>query len=180
MSVTNFDSGYDLCMYQKFDYYEHGPWDILGIDSGNNILRQSIKRNYNTDNINNSKLVPFFCNKNLIYSSYIGNQIELKDMSLKEVNEYNTIRSNNQNKNTPKNNIELGFMYKYQFADMIIGIDKTYVIVGLQRKFREIQRLKKIKANIIHRYWRICSWDPSYKLGKRLVIKRAELENSQD
>ena len=36
------------------------------------------------------------------------------------------------------------------------------------------QRLHIIKANIIKRYWRRCSYDPSYKLGYKLVLQRVQ------
>lgn len=37
-------------------------------------------------------------------------------------------------------------------------------------------RLRWIKANLIKRHWRRCSNDPSYKIGYRLVLERARLE----
>tara|TARA_Y100000389_G_C17470616_1_gene530274 strand:- start:7692 stop:8255 length:564 start_codon:yes stop_codon:yes gene_type:complete len=176
---NNFIPGYDVCVYQKYNCREHGPWDILGEEVGNNILIASIKSNNNTDSINPIRLKSFFCSLNLIHDSYINSVDNLGKqnkqscraaVSLKAVDDWNKLKYSS---GSWKPKMKLGFMYKYKFANMIIGIDKTYLIVNLQNKFREINRLKKIKANIIHRYWRKCSWNPSYKLGYKLVEKRA-------
>ena len=182
MSNDNiFRAGYDFCVYQKYDSHEHGPWDILGEEMGNNILIHSIRSDTNTDSINPNKLKSFFCSLNLIHDSYMNNIHSLGEqnkqscrdtVSLKAVDDWNKLKYSS---GTCKSKMKLGFMYKYKFANMIIGIDKTACIIQIQRKFREIQRLKKIKANIIHRHWRQCSWDPTFSLARKLVIKRAEL-----
>ena len=183
---NNFRAEYDLCVYQKYDCHEHGPWDISGEEMGNNILIQSIKSDTNTDSINPNKLKSFFCSLNLIHDSYINsidnlgtqNKQSCRDtVSLKAVDDWNKLKYSS---GSGKPKMKLGCMYKYKFANMIIGIDKTYLIVNFQNKFRDIQRLKKIKANIIHRHWRQCSWNPKFALARKLVIKRAELENHED
>jgi len=38
------------------------------------------------------------------------------------------------------------------------------------------ERLKIIKGNIIHRYWRKYSYDPRFKLARKLILKRAGIE----
>ena len=68
--------------------------------------------------------------------------------------------------------MKLGLLYKYKFANMILGVDKTFLIVKLQRSFREKLRLRKIKALVIARYMRAWGWNPKYKVARELILKR--------
>ena len=52
----------------------------------------------------------------------------------------------------------------------------TNPVEGWKEAWIAETRLRWIKANQIKRHWRRCSNDPSYKIGYRLVLERARLE----
>ena len=172
MADYTFKEGYDLCIYQKYNCVEHGPWDILGEEIGNNILIDAISQDLNSRKINPDKLKAFLCNLNLIHDTYLHNSNYCKDnISVKAVNKWNKLR--NSKANRPESSMmKLGLLYKYKFANMILGVDKTFLIVKLQRSFREKLRLRKIKALVIARYMRAWGWNPKYKVARELILKR--------
>lgn len=150
---------YDLCLYQKWNEQEHG------LNSAEAIL------------------LKYLSVRNIVFSSYkditriasISDTIWNKSTILNEFsqisrNEYNLLR--NKSGFEKDSFIRLGIVLKYSFQDRIMCMDKNYIIVNFQRKFRNMIITKKIKANIIHRYWRNCSWNPKYKLARKLILKR--------
>ncbi len=162
---VNIISEYDLCFYQKWNKLEHAYGSA-----------------------HNYKLNNYLSHSNLVYSSLKDNlrslehsmgdinetnwkSILLSDFTFDNLKEYNSVRIQNSG-NSSTSEIKLGFVVKYIFADYTLCKDKTNVIIKFQRKFRDLVRLKKIKANIIHRYWRICSYNPNYKIGRKLILER--------
>lgn len=169
---------YDLCLFQRFNRYEHGFQDV------NTYLVN------NSSNINSNAMIRYFTkNKNIVFASYLDNlemvnsknssqeaykkiiSSILKDYTIENLDRYNKLRLEHMCRSKSEE-VKIGIVFRYEFDNYLLCNDKTFLIVILQRKFRERLILKKIKANIIHRYWRKCSWDPSFKLGKRLVLER--------
>tara|TARA_B100001093_G_scaffold517331_1_gene598584 strand:- start:1850 stop:2389 length:540 start_codon:yes stop_codon:yes gene_type:complete len=178
----NLRGTYDLCLFQKFNKYEHG-------------FAVNYAQYLNSENLNSDKVVKFFNkNKNIVFASYLENlkmvnrndssyeaykkiiSSVLKDYTIENLDRYNKLRQESWLENKSEE-VKIGIVFRYEFNNYILCKDKTFLIVNLQRRFREKQILKKIKANIIHRYWRKCSWDPSFKLGKKLVLERALKDN---
>ena len=152
---------YDLCLYQKWNKKEHGLSSqeerLLNYLSVINIVFSSYKDTYRIANGQNM--------------SWDTNYI-LNDFSEISVNEYNLLRNKSGFKK--ESFFKLGLVLKYSFQDRIMCMDKTYIIINFQRKYRAMIINKKIKANIIHRYWRNCSWNPKYKLARKLILIRYE------
>ena len=44
-----------------------------------------------------------------------------------------------------------------------------------KKEWIEKKRFEIIAAKIIHKWIRICTWDPAYKLARKLVLQRAYL-----
>ena len=68
--------------------------------------------------------------------------------------------------------ITTGISSRYWGKDEIA----TNPVEGWKEAWIAETRLRWIKANQIKRHWRRCSNDPSYKIGYRLVLERARLE----
>ena len=158
---------YDLCLYQKWNEPEHGT--------------------ANDEHFNSDKLCNYLKNTNVVFSSFkdtlkyvkctgeAGQQnlvwdrnFILEDFSEKSIIEYNQLR--NKAGFDKKSCIKLGIVSKYLLLDRVLCIDKTHLIISLQRNLRYIIINKKIKANIIHRYLRKWSCNPYYKFARKLIL----------
>ena len=151
---------YDLCLYQKWNEGEHGlnsdDYRLLGYLSVINIVFSSFK--------DTTRFSKGFANFN--------RSTVLNEFSQISRNEYNLLR--NKSGFEKDSLLKLGIVLKYSFQDRMMCIDKTHYIVDIQRIWRAMVINKKIKANIIHRYWRNCSWNPKYKLARKLILIRYE------
>lgn len=117
MYACNNFNGYDLALFQNWNIEEHGE-----------LPKELIKY---------KKLIQKL---NLVYYSY-NNEDNLPYLKLDDfldLTKWNKlIQVGNFNKNTDKKyNLKNGIVYKFMWNNMCFCIDKTYLIVKVQRKFR--------------------------------------------
>ena len=162
---VNIISEYDLCFYQKWNKLEHVYGDEHDCKLNNYLSHSNLVYSSLKDNLRSLERSMGDINE------FNWKRIILSDFTSDNLKECNSIRIQSSG-NSSTSEIKLGFVVKYIFADYVLCKDKTNIIIKFQRKFRDLVRLKKIKANIIHRYWRICSYSPNYKIGRKLILER--------
>tara|TARA_B100001989_G_C24484665_1_gene436294 strand:+ start:641 stop:1036 length:396 start_codon:yes stop_codon:yes gene_type:complete len=107
-------NGYDLALFQNWNKLEHGE------------LPDNLKRY--------KKLIEKL---NLLYYSY-NNEDNIPYLNLTDflcMDKWNKLRKKNNN-SYEKYRLKNGLVYKFMWNDMCFCIDKTYLIVKIQRKFR--------------------------------------------
>ena len=122
--------GYDIAIFQLWSELEHGT------------------ASYETD----PSLIQFLSTKNILHSSLSESESYngITEFSIQSLQEWNNYRMNSeyvlsiQELTEPKYNLKLGFVYKYLFQNRCICIDKTHLLIKLQRKWRAY--LNKFKS----------------------------------
>ena len=172
--------GYDIAIFQRWRSSEHGyiKW-IPGL-----VRPGSYKPN------NATKLECFLAKKNILLECFnLGTTAPLGELvgyNWRDIIKWNRRRLNSMNDSrlpqlTKKAmvdktyNIQAGLVYKYTWNYMCLCLDKTYLIVRLQRAARLRILRRKYSAHIIQKYWNRYSWDPNLPFGYNLVVRRAKL-----
>ena len=117
-------SGMDIGIFQRWSAKEHGPADIHETDP---IKAKFLERKY----ILHSSILDKDSYEDIYHWDYF------------DINEWNQTRNNhplvinNKFLQETKYNLKLGFVHKYIWENMCLCIDKTHLIITLQRKWRE-------------------------------------------
>jgi hypothetical protein len=145
--------GYDLCTYRKIDLFKTGVFSAMSYAFSVNVLLESLEREgIQRSSINIRKVVSFFHNLTEVHRSYKEvlkeeNSVDslkkrYETFSVKYLDEMNEhSKYLRKLKDIPSyinlNPLKLGIVYKYKFCDDVSCSDRTYLIVNLQRKWRE-------------------------------------------
>ena len=121
--------------------------------------------------------------KGSTFETYKGNKNIGVDNTLKQ--KHGTPKQKRQDKiDKLESNPKLWKFLEQSLNEDLSGLNKAYLkfrtIYQSGRRFSgkewiEKKRFEIIAAKIIHKWIRICTWDPAYKLARKLVLQRAYL-----
>lgn len=116
-------TGFDICIFQKWNSIEHGPSDL---EKTNKAIHNLMSK------------------QNLVHSSYSEEESYdgLNNFNWYDIIEWNNLRdsssivANNPRLSDSKYKLKLGIVYKFVINDTCVCIDYTHHIVKLQRKWK--------------------------------------------